>query len=136
MALNSDVRDCRSPMVNRQSKILPCLRPGMMFLIYVLQPIQCQMRVHLGRRNISMAEDALHGAKIGTVLHHVGGATVTQHVRTGVASRIPRGRTHHLPNTLSSQLPRTAPQEEKGRTLACCQLSASISHIFDQSILC
>jgi hypothetical protein len=60
----------------------------MMILIDSLKPIQSQVRVNLRRRNIGVPEDSLHGPQIRTVLHHVSGATVTQHVRARIASNI------------------------------------------------
>ncbi len=83
----------------------------MMLLIHILQPIQRQVRVDLRGRNIGMAEDRLHRAQVGAVFHHVGGATVAQHVRTGIASRTRGSRANHLPDALAGQLPRASSQE-------------------------
>ena len=66
-----------------------------------IQPIQREVRIHLRRRDISMTQNRLHGAQIGAVLHHVGCATVPQHVRAGMASRLRRGRVNQLPHALT-----------------------------------
>jgi hypothetical protein len=57
-----------------------------MFLIYALQPIKCDVRINLRRGNIGVPKNGLHSAQVGAVLDHVGGATVPQHVRTGMAA--------------------------------------------------
>src|SRR5690242_13312444 len=65
-------------------QIPPRLRSGVMFLIHILQPVQRQVGVHLRCRNVSVAEDGLHGAQVSTIFHHMSSATVAQHVRAGI----------------------------------------------------
>jgi hypothetical protein len=45
----------------------------MMLLINGSQPIERQVRINLRSGNVSMAQDGLHSAKVGTVFHHVRG---------------------------------------------------------------
>src|SRR5579885_2624172 len=63
-----------------------CLGSGMMFLVDVLQAIKRQVGIHLSGGNIRMTKDGLHSTKVGTVFYHVGSATVTKHMRTGMSS--------------------------------------------------
>jgi hypothetical protein len=48
-----------------------------------LQPAQGEMGVDLGGGNIGMAQQGLDSPQIGSVLDHMGGATVTHDVRAG-----------------------------------------------------
>src|SRR5215469_9158554 len=59
------------------------LRPGMMLLIHGLQPIEGQVRVDLGGRNVGVAEDCLHRAKVGPIFDHMARTGMPQHVRRG-----------------------------------------------------
>jgi hypothetical protein len=58
----------------------------MVLLVHALQPIESQVRVNLRSRNIGMAKDGLDRAQVRAILDHMRGATVAQHVRTGIAS--------------------------------------------------
>ena len=77
---------------NRRYELVPTFARGMMFLIDILQPIQGQVGVDLGRRNICVAENRLHGAQVSAVFHHVRGAAVAKHVRAGIATGYPQMR--------------------------------------------
>ena len=79
----------------------------MMCAMHGLQPAQRKMRVNLRSRNIGMAQNQLHAAQVGAVLHHVRRATVAQPVRAGVDVR----SLHQVPHPLPRQ--RHAPQREK-----------------------
>ena len=79
------------------------LRPRMMFLIHTLQPVERNVRVNLRGRNVGVPENSLHGAQIRSVLDHVRGATVPQHVRAGVTPAL-RRRFDHLPHSLPRDL--------------------------------
>ena len=83
----------------------------MMLLINVLQPIECQVRIHLRGRNIGVSKDRLYGSQVGAIFYHVGGATVAQHMRTCIATGADGSGTHHLPDSLPSQLSRTAAEK-------------------------
>jgi hypothetical protein len=48
----------------------------MMFSMHLLQVLHCNVRVDLRGCNIRVAEQALHAAQIGSMLHHVRGATM------------------------------------------------------------
>ena len=52
-----------------------------MFLVQYFQPLPGDMGVNLRRRNIRMAEQQLHGAKIRAMVEQVSGKGVTQDVR-------------------------------------------------------
>jgi len=73
------------------------------------------MRINLRGRNIGMAENSLHGAKIGTILHHVRGAGMPQHVRARVTAGSQRGLTDELPNSLASQSTRANSNKQQWR---------------------
>ena len=73
------------------------------------------MRINLRGRNVGMAEDGLHGAQVGAVLHHVGRAGVAQHMRTGVASRGQARFPDQLPDTLAGQAPASWTHEQERR---------------------
>src|SRR5581483_48110 len=85
-----------------------------MLFIHVLQTIECDMGVDLGRGDISVAENRLQGSQIGSVLDHVSGATVAQHVRTGVAAHRCRIRPQHLPDPLAREFSRAATEKYQG----------------------
>jgi hypothetical protein len=93
----------------------------MMALINALQAIQSNMRIHLGRRDVGMPEDRLHGSQIRTIFYHVRSAAMSQHVWTGVPPVLRRFRSHHLPHALSRKLLRAACEEYQGRTPAARQ---------------
>ena len=59
-----------------------------MFCIDTLQAVQRDVGIDLRRRNVGVTEDGLHCAEVGAVFYHVGGATVAQHMRAGVASGV------------------------------------------------
>ncbi len=65
-----------------------------------LQPIERQVCVDLRGRDIGVAEDGLNSSEVGAVFDHVRGATVSQHVRTGVPARALRRPLHDLPHPL------------------------------------
>lgn len=69
---------------------------------HFLEPIEREVCIYLGCRDIGVSEDGLYGTKIGTVLDHVGRAAVAEHVRTGMTARRLRGRRDHLPDTLAA----------------------------------
>ena len=91
------------------------LRPRMMLRIDALKPVKRYMRINLCGRNVGVAEDRLHGAQIGAVLHHVRRAGVAQHVRTGVPARSEPRLAHQLPDALPAQPPRAAPRNSSAR---------------------
>ena len=93
------------------------LAARMMLLVHPIQPIERQVRVNLRGRNIGVAEDGLHRAQVGAVLHHVGGATVAQHVRAGMTRRLRRRVVHHLPHPLPRDRPCPARDEQERRRL-------------------
>ena len=63
--------------------------------------IECDMRIHLGRRNIGVAEDGLDCPEVGAVFYHVRCATVAEHVRTGFAAGPWRCGANDLPYPLT-----------------------------------
>jgi len=75
----------------------------MMLLINGPESIQRQVCIHLRGRNICVTEDRLHRTQVRSILHHVRGAGVPQHMRRRVAPG-PGGRTHHLPQALPGKL--------------------------------
>src|SRR5438105_352103 len=77
-------------------------RAWMMLHVHALQLVHGHVRVYLRRRDIGMAEDGLHGAKVCAVLYHVCGTTVAQHMRTGVTSA-ERSRLHKLPHAITCE---------------------------------
>src|SRR4051794_40875621 len=85
------------------SAILFPLRARMMLAIDRLQSIKRYVGVDLRGRYIGVAKKSLDGAQVGTILHHVSGATVAQHVRAGFARPGGRGSTHQLPHPLARQ---------------------------------
>src|ERR1039457_4310867 len=90
---------------------LSCLGPGMVLLIHVLQPVECQVRVDLGGRDIRMTEYGLHRAQVRAVLDHMRGATMAQHVWAGFTSHAHRSGADHLPDALTREPVRAASQE-------------------------
>src|SRR5450432_517903 len=60
----------------------------MKLAINTLQPVQRDMRINLCSGNICVAKNGLHGAQVSAVFYHVRGATVAQHMRTGVSSPV------------------------------------------------
>ena len=91
----------------------------MMFRVHALEPVQRNVSIDLRRRNVGVAEDCLNSAQVGAVFYHVGGTTVAQHVRTGVASSARRCDSHHLPDSLAGKLLRTSRDEQERRSLPC-----------------
>ena len=83
----------------------------MMLRVHSLQPVERNVRINLRSRNIGVTENGLYRAQVGPVLHHMGGAGVAKHVRTGVASRGETGIAYQLPNSLTGQT--TAPKANK-----------------------
>ena len=75
----------------------------MMLRIHALQAIERHVGINLRGRNVGVAEDGLHRAQVGSILHHVRRAGVPQHVRTGVASRNETGLRDQLPQALTGQ---------------------------------
>src|SRR5258708_2834101 len=108
-------------VINFRIYISSSLRPWMMLLINSPQAIECQMRVHLGRRNICVAQDGLHRAQISAILHHMSGAGVAQHVRRGAAARSRGSGFHHLPDALARQLAGASRNEQQRRAF-CADL--------------
>ena len=71
----------------------------MKLAMHFLQMAQRQVGVDLRGGDVGVAQQQLHAAQVGTVLHHVRGATVTQTVRAG--GRL--GHLDHMPNPLPSE---------------------------------
>jgi hypothetical protein len=75
----------------------------MVFAVHRLEPSQRQVRVNLRCGYVCVAQNQLHAAQVGAMLHHVGGATVAQPVRAGcVVSYLyqvpdPLARERHAP---------------------------------------
>ncbi len=95
----------------------PQLRSRMQFMNR-LQAIKCQMRVNLCRRDVGMAEYRLNGTQVGAAFHHVRGATVAEHVRTGGASGGFGSGLNQLPDALARKRTRAASDEDIGRVFA------------------
>ena len=85
----------------------------MMGVINALKPVHSDMRIHLRSRDIGMSEDRLDRPQIGSLAHHVGGATVAQHVRTRLAVelRLP----NNPPDALATEAGSTSIDENKRR---------------------
>src|SRR5271166_1998666 len=66
--------------------VLSRLRSWMMLLINRPEPVEREMRVHLGGRDVGMPEDRLHRAQVRAVFDHVSGAGMPQHVRRRMPS--------------------------------------------------
>ena len=106
----------------------------MMLPEHGLQAAQRQVRVNLRGRNVGVAQQQLHAAQVGAVLHHVCGATVAQRVRTGLAIR----QLYQVPHPLARQ--RHAAQRKKhacainacGVSLACRTDSRQVRPAFIQ----
>ena len=62
---------------------LPPPSPRMVFAVNPLQVLHRDVSVDLRSGDVGVAQQPLHAAQVGPVFHHVGGATVAQHVRTG-----------------------------------------------------
>src|ERR1700758_2402762 len=88
----------------------------MMFLIHTPQSIEGQMRVHLRRRNIRMAQNGLYGAQVSAIFYHVSGAGVPQHVRRGMPPGGHRSLSYHLPDALPGQLAAAICNKQERRT--------------------
>ena len=71
--------------------------PGMVSPMHRFQPAQRQVGIHLRGRDIGVPQQGLHGPQIGSVLHHMGGATVAQHVRAGAGIQLLHQAPHPLP---------------------------------------
>ena len=76
----------------------------MMLLIHSSQAIKRKVRIHLRGRDVSVAKNRLHGTQIGTILDHVRGGRVPQHMRRSVTSSRSRRLANHLPDALPRQL--------------------------------
>ncbi len=74
----------------------------MMRAMHRLQPVDGEVRVHLRRRNVGMAQQCLHRAQIGPMSHHVGRAAMPQHVRACAPSG---AALHQLPYPAARQRP-------------------------------
>lgn len=59
----------------------------MMRAMDCLQTTQREVRVDLSGCDIGVSQQRLHGAEVRAMLHHVGGATMPQHMRAGVTVR-------------------------------------------------
>ena len=79
----------------------------MVLAMHFLQPSQRQVGVDLRGGDVGVAQQQLHAAQVGAVLHHVRGATVAQPVRAGGGV----GHLHHMPDPLPRQ--RHSAQREK-----------------------
>ena len=75
------------------------LPPRMMLPMHRLQPPQCQMRIHLRRRNVRVPQQHLHAAQIRAMFHHVRCAAVPQPVR----ARVFVSHLHQVPDPLPRQ---------------------------------
>src|SRR5579863_4706410 len=82
-----------------------------------------------------MSKDGLNRTQVGAILHHMRGATVAQHVRTGIASHARGCSPNHLPDALASQLARTATEEQKWRSALSRQLGPRMLHVLGQHFL-
>ena len=71
--------------------------------------------VDLRGGDVGVAEQALDTAQVGAVLHHVGGATVAQHVRAGLADVATGagGAAHHLPHPLAGERASAHAEEQR-----------------------
>ena len=94
----------------------------MMLAMHGLQPAQRQVRIDLRGGNVGVAQQQLHAAQIGAVLHHVRGATVAQPVRAGALF----GRLHQVPDPLPRQ--RHAAQGEKQPRRILPRYGAGLAH--------
>src|SRR5208283_3820768 len=101
------------PITNYKLQMTPRFRPGMMFRIHALQPIQRHVGINLCSRNVGVPEDGLHRPEIGPILHHMRSAGVPQHVRTGVSSGSETRLPHQLPESLPSQAASRAQEKER-----------------------
>lgn len=92
----------------------------MMFRVYAFEPVERDMGINLRSRNIRVSEDGLNRAKIGTVLDHVRGARVPQHVRAGMASGSETRFADELPEALAGQPAAPCTHKQQGRKLRSC----------------
>src|SRR3981081_3902497 len=116
MALPTMVLVCSFAVIRSESThVSSSLGSRMVFLIHGPQTIECQMRIHLGRRNIRVAEDGLHRAQVSTVLHHMSCARMAQQVWRSAAARSRRCGLHHLPDPLACQFTAASRDEEQRR---------------------
>ena len=60
---------------------------GMRRVVHLSQPLLADVSVQLGRREVAVAEQLLHDAKIGPAVEQMGGEGVTQRVRVGRRGR-------------------------------------------------
>src|ERR1043166_9671192 len=95
------------------------LRSRMMLCIYILQPVESDVRVDLRGRDVGVSENGLDGAEIGAPLDHVGGATMAQHVRAGAASGAGSGAMRDLPDPLARNPLGATRDEQQRRRLPC-----------------
>src|ERR1039458_10106489 len=88
----------------------------MMLRVHALRPVERNVRINMRGRYVGVAEDGLHRAQVGPILHHMRRAGVTQHVRTGVASRGETRFADQLPDALTCQAAASCAQEQERRT--------------------
>src|SRR5438445_291981 len=101
----------------------------MVLLVNVLQPVEREMGINLGGRNISVAENSLDGAQVGAVFDHMRGAGVAQHVRRCLAPGGGRRILHHLPDSLAGELHAAMAEKKKRRGIAGHQDRARLTEI-------
>src|SRR5882762_7970402 len=104
----SDCRNCKlvlstGPRGGKTflSAILLPLGARMVLAVDRLQAVEGDVSVELRGRYIGMAEQGLDVAQVGTVLHHVGSAPVSQHVRAGLARSSRCCGAYQLPDPLA-----------------------------------
>src|SRR5215469_15959205 len=94
------------------------------------------MRVHLRRGNIGMTKNRLNRAQVGAIFHHMGGATMTKHMRARPSARNPRSHLHHLPDSLSGKCLATISHEEQWRVFASGNDRPRLPQIFLEAFQC
>ena len=67
--------------------------------MYRLQPAEGEVGVDLGGGNVSMPQQGLDSPQVGSVLDHVGGATVTHDMWAGASVQ----SLHQLPDPLAGK---------------------------------
>ena len=95
---NRSARNSSANCVDCSFTLHPLVWPGDDVPMYCFQPAQRKMCVDLGGGDVSVAEESLDSPEIGSILHHVSGATVAQHVGTGA-----RPTLHQAPHPLPGE---------------------------------
>src|SRR2546430_8166088 len=97
--------------------MLSC-RTRMVLKIVFLCPFHCHVSINLGRVDLAVSQDRLYGTEIRSTFHHLGRATVAQHVRPDIAADCFRARPHDLPEALPGELFSAATDENQRRILS------------------